>query len=343
MTIKVAIIGVGNSASSFVQGLKYYRERRDGLWHERVSGYGVEDVEVVAAFDVDRRKVGKDLADAIFSEPNRVKKYVEIDRGIEVKPGLLLDRLPEGIRMELVSVGPEEFSEELKRSGADIALNLINSFMPDSSKAYAEACLSAGCSFLNATPAYLARDDGLVKRYEEAKVLLLGDNLMSQLGGTIFHKGIIDFIQKRGLKLVESYQLDVSGGLEGLAVIDERTREVKRRLKADAINVELRQGARVEAGTVDYVEYMGNNRTSYFWLSAEGFLGERFTLDVYLRTNDGANAGNVLLDLVRAAYGLMNKGIYGAPDVLCNYGFKNTRKPVKQEEALRAFEAEFCG
>lgn len=342
MTIKVAIIGVGNSASFFVQGLKYYKERKGGLWHERVLGYGVEDVEVVAAFDVERGKVGKDLSEAIFSKPNATKKYVEVDGGVEVKAGLMLDTIPEEIRMNLVSTGVEEFTEELKSSKADIALDLINSFMPKSSKAYTEACLSAGCSILNATPACLARDEELVKMYEEAKLLLLGDNLMSQLGGTIFHKGILDFLRKRGLKILESYQLDVSGGLEGLAVTDEETREVKRRLKAEAITIELPYKTEMESGTVDYVEYMGNKRTSYFWISTEGFLGERFTMDTYLRTVDGANAGNVLLDLVRAAYGCKERGIYGSPDVVCNYGFKNTRKLVRQEEALRTFELEFC-
>ena len=219
--IRVAIIGVGNVASVLVQALCSGKEL-DGVWHPSIGGYSIRDMELVAAFDIDNRKVGLDLSEAIFAKPNVSPKFVSVPSiEIVVKPGLVGADVPAHLRDSTVRSSP--VSEALRDSKADIALLLIPSGMQETCAAYAEETLKAGVGLVNATPVILATDRGLSKRFARAKLLLVGDDLMSQFGGTAFHKGILDFINSRGLKVEKSYQLDVGGGNETLNTITAAT------------------------------------------------------------------------------------------------------------------------
>lgn len=339
--IKVALIGTGNSASALVQGIKYYSEddTKPGLWHRIVGGYKVADIKIVEAFDVDKKKVGKKLSDAIFTPPNTTEKFVDVsDFDIEVKAGLLLDEGEPFTKDNTITAnGIEEVVDRIKESGADMVLNLISSGMENSSKAYCKASLNANVSFLNATTTPLAVDSNIAKKFKEAKQVIVGDDLMSQFGGTSFHRGIIDFINKRGIKILHSYQLDVGGGLETLRTIDEDVKSKKREVKTIAISSELPYKIESVAGTTDFVEFMRNRRTSYFWIVGESFLGSKVTIDVYLKTKDGPNAGNVLLDIIRAINYAKGNEEYGAINEICAYGFKRPPTPVKLVEGLEAF------
>jgi myo-inositol-1-phosphate synthase len=345
--IKVALIGTGNSASALVQGIKYYSEddSKPGLWHRIIGGYKVSDVEVVEAFDIDKNKVGKKLGEAIFTAPNTTERFVNVDEfDIEVKAGLLLDNGEPFTKDNTVTVNnKEEVADKIKESGAEIVLNLISSGMENSSKAYCEASLAANASFLNATTAHLAVDANIAKKFEEAKLVIVGDDLMSQFGGTAFHRGIVDFINKRGVKILHSYQLDVGGGLETLRTIDENIKSRKREVKTVAISSELPYQIQSVAGTTDFVEFMKNRRTSYFWIVGESFLGSKVTIDVYLKTKDGPNAGNVLLDVIRAIYHAKCNGEYGAVNEICCYGFKRPPVPVRLLDGLEIFVRKYVG
>lgn len=338
--IRVALLGVGNVSSILVQALS--SQKLEGVWHQKVANYSVKDIQVVAAFDIDKNKVGKDLSEAIFAVPNVSPRFTEVnERGIRVQPGISGSDVPAHLRNNVVETNGN-FSQVLKDSGADIVLCLIPSGMQDTSRAYAEAALESGCSFLNATPSTLACDSQLVKRYAKRRLVLVGDDLMSQFGGTAFHKGILEFLNGRGLRIEKSYQLDVGGGAETLNTITEEVRAAKRDIKSQAIAVEVPYKFETVAGTTDYVDYMGNNRTSYFWISAKSFFGADNRVDVYLRTNDGTNAANVIFDLLRAMAHSKNKKQYGSPKEICDYGFKMLAKPMLLKDALQAFRKKYA-
>ncbi|MCP8303925.1 MAG: L-myo-inositol-1-phosphate synthase [archaeon] len=346
--IKVALIGVGNSACTLTQGMGYYSEddSRNGLWHKVVGGYRVKDLELVGAFDVDSKKIGLDLSEAIFSKPNVAEKYLDLKPlNVEVKRGILYDEFPHHLKNSLdVDAGePDDIVDALKSSKADVLVNLILSGLDRTSKAYAEIAIESKCCFINATPSPIASDKAFVEEFKEADLVVAGDDLMSQFGGTAFHKGVLDFMHGRGIKITRSYQLDVGGGTETLNTLDEDIKFMKREMKTRAISMELPYEFETVTGTTDYVDYMRNKRTSYYWIQGDGFLGSPIMVDIYLRTSDGPNAGNILLDVIRAVKVAKDRGEFGAPSEICGYGFKNTLKPVKLKDAHQNFSLRYIG
>ncbi len=342
MGAKIAIAGVGNCAAVFLQGLKFYSEHSSkGLWHPTVAGLKPRDIEVVAAFDIDARKIGLGLSKAAFAPPNVAKRYLDLPRtGVKVSPGVSKGNVAPHLRgAKTVKAGSEQVSSELVDSGADILVNLISSGSDASSEVYAEAALEAGCAFVNCTPSLVQKRNKLTAGFLKAKLPLVGDDLMSQFGGTVFHRGLLGLMVKRGVKVSKSYQLDVGGGSETLNTIDEAIKMAKRSVKTTSVASEVPYQFETIAGTTDYVDYMGNDRTSYFWFEASGFLNSGISVDVYLRSSDGANAGNILLDVLRATYRSMKSGKLGTVNEICAYGFKSPPKPMHFDEAYSKFSA----
>lgn len=342
LAVKIAIAGVGNCASVFLQGLKFYSgDERKGLWHPNVAGLTPGDVQVVAAFDVDSRKVGLELSKAAFAPPNVARRYLALPRSrVTVEPGLTRgDAAPHlsGVRLE--RSGLDEVAGHLEETGADILVNLISSGSSASSEEYARAALKAKCGFVNCTPALLLKNNKLVADFQKAKLPLVGDDLMSQFGGTVFHKGLLGLMVRRGVKISKSYQLDVGGGSETLNTINEAIKMAKREVKTTAVSSEVPYKFETIAGTTDFVDYMGNDRTSYFWFEGSNFMDSGISVDIYLRSSDGANAGNVLLDVVRATYRCMKVGKLGTVPEICAYGFKSPTEPMHYDEALSKFSA----
>jgi myo-inositol-1-phosphate synthase len=190
---------------------------------------------------------------------------------------------------------------------------------------------------VNGTPSEIACDNNLVRKYQNSQLVIAGDDILSQFGGTAFHKGILDFMNSRGLAIEKSYQLDVGGGSETLNTIDENIKMEKRNIKTESISEEVPYKFETVAGTTDYVDYMGNNRTSYFWIKARSFFDSDVKIDIYLRTNDAANAGNVLLDIIRAVIKSKSERRFGAPREICDYGFKKLPKPALLRRAREEF------
>lgn len=344
MKVKVAIAGVGNCASVFVQGLKFYSGgEKAGLWHPSVAGLKPSDIEVVAAFDIDSRKVGYDLSEAIFCKPNVAKKYVDVQpTGVKVGPGISKgDTAPHLTGSKVVTSGRGAISRQMRDSGADVTINLVSSGSDKSSQEYALAALEAGSSYINCTPALLLQRSSLRSAFARAKIPIVGDDLMSQFGGTVFHRGLLRFMSNRGVKISKSYQLDVGGGAETLNTTDEQIKMAKRKVKTTSVAAEVPYKFETIAGTTDYVDYMGNDRTSYFWAQGSGFLGSDVTVDVYLRTSDGANAGNVLFDVLRATRSVSKARRLAPVRKICAYGFKSPPMPVHFEKALEDFDDEF--
>jgi len=342
LAVKIAIAGVGNCASVFMQGLRFYsRDERRGLWHPRVAGLKPKDLQIVAAFDVDSRKVGLELSKAIFAPPNVARRYLSVPKGkVTVEAGISKgDAAPHLRSVRLEKSGTDEVAKGIEASGADLLLNLISSGSVASSEEYARASLRAGCGFINCTPSLVLRNNKLVADFQKEKLPLIGDDLMSQFGGTIFHKGLLGLMVKRGVKVSKSYQLDVGGGSETLNTIDEGIKMAKRDVKTTTVASEVPYKFETIAGTTDFVDYMGNDRTSYFWFEGSTFMDGGISVDIYLRSSDGANAGNVLLDVVRAAYRCKQIGKLGTVGEICAYGFKSPPKPMHYDEAYTKFAA----
>jgi myo-inositol-1-phosphate synthase len=344
MAVRIAVAGVGNCAAVFVQGLRHYSggDTR-GLWHTTVAGLKARDLDVVAAFDIDSRKVGLSLSKAIFASPNVAKKYVDgMKLGLLVSPGISRgDTSPHLRDVRLSRSGRKEVTQTLKQAKADVLVNLISSGSDPSSEEYALAALDAGCAFVNCTPTLLQKRQKLVAAFARKKLPLVGDDLMSQFGGTVFHKGLLGLMVRRGVKISKSYQLDVGGGSETLNTIDEAIKMAKRTVKTGSVATEVPYQFETVAGTTDFVDYMGNERTSYFWFEGSGFMNSGISVDVYLRSADGANAGNILLDVIRATYRTMKSGRLGTINEICAYGFKAPPKQMHFDEAYTKFAAAY--
>jgi myo-inositol-1-phosphate synthase len=339
--VKVALIGVGNCASSFIQGIQYYAKSADqvGLRNPQLAGLSPQDIQVVAAFDVDARKVGKDLSEAIFAKPNNAPKVCDVPAlGVKVAKSPLLDGVGDSAQA-LVQISKDQdanVAEVLKAAGAEVALNLLPSGAAKASQFYAEQALAAGCAFVNATPNFIASDPMWAKKFEAAKLPLIGDDLVDQVGSTALHKTLLKLLSDNGVKIDETYQLDVGGGTESVDTMD-RTRDAKRQIKTETVAAAIPYKAQVVAGSTDYVDFLQNKRDSYFWISGVYFCNAPMKIDLKFQTVDAPNAGSVLFDVVRATKLALSRKVAGAVEPICAYGFKRPPKIV----SLQAAEEEF--
>jgi myo-inositol-1-phosphate synthase len=343
--VKVALIGVGNCASVFIQGLNYYgklekTEDSTGLRNPEVGDLAPKDIQVVAAFDVDERKVGKDLAEAIFAKPNNAPKIAAVSStGIKINKGPLLDGVGESTKniVQVSRKSDSDVAKILKESGAEIVINLLPSGAAEASRWYAEQALKAGCAFVNATPNFIASDPAWAKRFSDAGLPLVGDDLVDQIGSTTLHKTLLRLLSMSGVKINETYQLDVGGGTESLDTMD-RTRDAKRAIKTESVASSLPYKAEVVAGSTDYVDFLQNKRDSYFWISGVYFGNALMQIDLKFSTVDAPNAGSVLFDVVRAMKLALDKKHKGALEAVCAYGFKHPPQMLPLKEAEEAFK-----
>ena len=342
--IKVALVGVGNCASAFVQGLHYYsnREKEEeciGLRNLFLECFHPRDIQIVAAFDIDGRKVGKDLSEAIFAPPNNTLKLVDVTQtSVMVHKGPVLDGVGECAK-EIVQVSnlPEaDVADTLKESEVEIVVNLLPSGAVKASQWYAEQALSAGCAFVNATPVFIASDAAWAKRFEEAELPLVGDDLIDQVGATTLHKTLLKLLSMHGVRITKTYQLDVGGGTESLDTL-ERTRDVKRIVKTKSVEAALPYKADVVAGSTDYVDFLQNRRDSYFWIKGLYFCKVPMQIDLRLSTVDAPNAGSVLFDVIRAVKIALNRKMKGAILPICAYAFKHPPQLMPIETAEKKF------
>jgi myo-inositol-1-phosphate synthase len=341
--IKVALIGVGNCASAFVQGLQYYGKREKenwvGLRNPSLGGLTPRDLQVVAAFDVDDRKVGKDLAEAIFAAPNNAPKVASVpSTGVKVHKGPLLDGIGASTKniVQVSNTPDSDVAGILKEAEAEIVVNLLPSGATRASQWYARQALASDCAFVNATPNFIASDAAWAKLFDEAGLPLAGDDLIDQVGSTALHKTLLRLLSMNGVRITETYQLDVGGGTESLDTL-ERTRDTKRAIKTQSVAASLPYKAEVVAGSTDYVDFLQNKRDSYFWISGVYFCNAPMQIDLKFSTVDAPNAGSVLFDVVRAMKIALNKKLKGAIMPVCAYAFKRPPQLVPLETAEEMF------
>lgn len=342
----MAIAGIGNSASSLLQGVQYYSENGNsiGLLHEKLGGYTAGDIKLVAAFDIDKNKIGKDVSEAIHAEPNKAPKMVELKKtGVTVQMGPHPDSLNGNTMSQIVLAEkePVDIAKILKETKADLLLNLISGGADKASRLYAEASLKSGCGFINATPAGIVNDISIASAFKKAGLPLAGDDLMSQMGATAVHIGLLEFLDSRGVHIDESYQLDVGGGSESINTL-EKTRDIKRTIKTDAVKKHIPYDFELVSGSADFVDFLVNGRDSFFFVKGKYFSGAEFTLDMKLSTEDSPNAGAVLVDVIRGMKIAKEKGIGGAVEPVCSYGFKRPPRRYMMAETYKRFK-EFTG
>ncbi len=343
--VKVALIGVGNCASSFIQGIQYYGKLdkpKDsvGLRNPVLANLSPKDIEVVAAFDVDDRKVGKDLSEAIFAQPNNTLIVSDVpSMGVMVSKGQLLDGVGTSTQA-LVQVSKEPDADTvkvLKAAGAEVMINLLPSGATKATQYYAEQALAAGCAFVNVTPNFIASDAAWAKKFADAKLPLVGDDLVDQVGSTALHKTLLKLLSDSGVRINETYQLDVGGGTESADTMD-RTRDAKRYIKTESVAASIPYKAEIVAGSTDYVDFLKNKRDSYFFISGVYFCNTPMKIDLKFQTVDAPNAGSVLFDVVRAVKLALDKKLVGAVEPVCAYGFKRPPQMVSIEEAETMFK-----
>jgi len=348
--IRVALAGVGNCASALVQGVNYYakakkQEQALGLRHLLLGGYHPRDMEFVCAFDIDSRKVGTGLSEAIFSRPNNTLRFADVSKlGMQVQRGPTLDGLG-SLTKKIIRESTErevDVAKELERSKAEILVNLLPSGAVKATEWYAEQALEAGCAFVNAAPVFVASNHKWAKRFEKAGLPLVGDDLADQVGSTAVHKTLLKLLSEQGVRIDETYQLDVGGGTESLDTLD-RTRELKRAVKTKSVESVLPYKASVVAGSTDYVDFLKNRRDSFFWIKGFYFGRVPMLLDLRLSTVDAPNAGSVLLDVIRAVKLALNRKIGGTITSVAAYAFKHPLKMLTLETAEQQFEEFVAG
>jgi myo-inositol-1-phosphate synthase len=356
--IRIAIAGVGNCASSLVQGASYYRgadpEQAIGLMHWEIGGYRPHDVEVVAAFDVDLRKVGKDVAEAIFEKPNCTAVFCDRvpKTGVRVRMGRVLDGVADHFdgypddRRFIVSDVPEasreEVVSELRDSGADVLVNYLPVGSEQAARFYAECALEARVAVVNCIPVFLASDPAFAARFTAAGVPILGDDIKAQLGATITHRTLTDLFRKRGVKLDRTYQLNTGGNTDFLNMLNRSRLVSKQRSKTEAVQsvaAERIADENIHVGPSDYVAWQNDNKVCFLRMEGRLFGDVPMHLELRLSVEDSPNSAGVVIDAVRCAKLAIDRGLAGPIEGPSAFFMKHPPRQCTDDEAHRLTEA----
>jgi len=347
--VRVAIAGVGNCASALVQGVEYYKNARamakvPGLMHVNFGGYHVRDVKFVAAFDVNKNKIGKDLAYAIWAEPNCCAKFADVPKvGVRVLPGPILDGVAPHMKEPFYTYDekkrkPADVAETLREAETDVLVNFIPVGSNKATRAYAEACLKAKCALANCIPEFIASDPAWAKRFERAGLPVAGDDVKSQLGATILHRNLIKLCLDRGIRVDETYQLNLGGDTDFLNMTVEERLHTKRISKTEAVTSLLPYKVPTRIGPSDYVPFLGDKKICYVLIEGRKFGNRPVTLTAKLEVEDSPNSAGVVIDVVRAVKIALDRGISGALTGISAYAFKHPPVQVPDDQAKQWVE-----
>ena len=357
--IRIAIAGIGNCASALIQGIHYYtpercREGVVGLMHREIGGYLPCDIEVVAAFDVDARKVGTDVMRAIFSKPNCTKVFqADIpDSGVIVRMGQVLDGISDHmadfaddrtfLRSDAKEPTKEEIVAELKRSGAEILLNYMPVGSEQAARFYAECALEAGLGFINNMPVFIASDKAFADRFKARNLPIIGDDIKSQFGATITHRVLTDLFSKRGVKLQRTYQLNTGGNTDFLNMKNQQRLVSKKKSKTEAVQSVAHkriEDDNIHVGPSDYVPWQNDNKVCF--LRMEGLLFGDVPMDLELRLSveDSPNSAGVVIDMIRCCKLALQSGVGGVLEGPSAYFCKHPPAQYTDDDAYQMVEA----
>ena len=317
--IKIGIIGVGNCASSLLQGIEFYRRTNPskikqnalGLMSYEIGGYRPQDIEVVCAFDIDKRKVGKPLKKAIFQAPNCTKLITNQVSGLNtiVQMGEVLDGIadhmkdyPDDRSFVAASIKPVDVVKVLKKSGADVCINYLPVGSNKATEFYAEACLEAGVSFINCIPVFIASNPIWAKRFEERGIPIIGDDVKSQVGATIVHRTLAKLFEDRGVKIDRTYQLNTGGNTDFLNMLNRSRLQFKKISKTESVQSQLATpltSENIHIGPSDYVPWQNDNKVAFIRIEGRGFANIPLHMEVRLSVEDSPNSAGVVVDAIR--------------------------------------------
>ena len=347
--VRVAIIGVGNCANSLLQGVEYYKDASPkdsvpGLMHVDLGGYHISDIEFVAAFDVVKGKVGVDLADAIWAYPNDTIKFSDVPRtGVKVSRGMTHDGIGKYLS-QVVEKAPGQTDDVvgiLKETGTDVVVNYLPVGSEAATKWYTEQILEAGVAMVNCMPVFIAREKYWQKRFEDAGVPIIGDDIKSQVGATITHRILTTLFQDRGVHLDKTMQLNVGGNSDFLNMLERERLESKKISKTNAVTSMLDYDIgdeNVHVGPSDYVPWLTDRKWAYIRMEGSSFGDVPLNVELKLEVWDSPNSAGIVIDAVRLAKLALNNGITGALEAPSSYLMKSPPKQIRDDEAHAAIE-----
>lgn len=342
--LRVGLVGVGNCASSFVQGLSYYREAQanepvPGLMNVDLGGYHVADIEIAAAFDVSADKVGKDVAQAVFARPNNTHAFASVAAtGVIVRRGKTLDGLGKYIRDEIAeSDAPEaNVAEVLDRARTDVLVSYLPVGSQQATEYYAERALEAGCAFVNCIPVFIASDAKWRARFERRGLPIIGDDIKSQVGATIVHRVLTNLFRERGVRLDRTYQLNFGGNTDFQNMLERERLESKKISKTQAVTSQLDvplSPEDVHVGPSDYVPWLTDRKIAHIRMEGTTFGGVPLNLELKLEVWDSPNSAGIVIDAVRCAKLAKDRGIGGALVGPSSYFMKSPPQQFTDSEA----------
>jgi myo-inositol-1-phosphate synthase len=353
-TINVAIIGVGNCASSLVQGVHYYKDAKEdefvpGLMHVNLGGYHIADINFVAAFDIDKNKVGKDLGQAIFIKPNNTFKFCDVPKtGIRVERGMTHDGLGKYLSQIITKApGPTaNVVDILKKTKTDVVINYLPVGSEEATKWYVEQVLTAGCGFINCIPVFIAREPYWQKRFAERGLPVIGDDIKSQVGATITHRVLTRLFRDRGVKLERTYQLNFGGNTDFYNMLERERLESKKISKTNAVTSQLDYALdpdNIHVGPSDYVPWLADRKFCYLKMEGRTFGDVPLNLELKMEVWDSPNSAGVVIDAIRCCKLALDRGLSGTIVGPSAYFMKSPPIQYSDEEARIKTETFIAG
>ena len=341
--VRLAIAGVGNCASALIQGIYYYKDKEfdeaaSGLMHEDIGGYKPWDIEVVAAWDIDERKVGYDVSEAIFNPPNCTTIFQKDipPIGVKVRKGKVLDGFPEHMKnyppenafvlSDAREDSLETVAKVLVESGADVLINYVPVGAEKAARFYAEACLKAGVSFVNCMPTFIVSDEEWGKKFEAEGIPVVGDDIKSQVGATITHRTLTQLFVDRGVKIDHSYQLNVGGNTDFLNMLERSRLETKKKSKTEAVTSQIPYSLDprdIHIGPSDYVPWLKDKKLAFIRIEGRLFGDVPMHVEMRLEVEDSPNSAGVAIDAIRCAKLAQDRGIAGPLESISAYTMKH--------------------
>jgi myo-inositol-1-phosphate synthase len=353
-SVRVAIVGVGNCASSLVQGVEYYKDadpasRVPGLMHVQFGPYHVRDIEFVAAFDVDAKKVGRDIAEAIVASENNTIKICDVPpTGVVVQRGPTFDGLGRYYRemVEESDASPVDVAAALRDAKVDVVVSYLPVGSEEADKFYAQAAIDAGCAFVNALPVFLASDPVWAKKFTDAGLPILGDDIKSQVGATIVHRGLAKLFEDRGVELLRTYQLNFGGNMDFMNML-ERERLISKKISktqsvTSQIPHEMEKGT-IHIGPSDHVPWLDDRKWAYIRLEGRAFGDVPLNAELKLEVWDSPNSAGIIIDAIRAAKIALDRKIGGPLLSASSYLMKSPPVQYADHDARQAIEDFIAG
>ncbi|MDH7512960.1 MAG: inositol-3-phosphate synthase [Clostridiales bacterium] len=350
--IRVAIIGVGNCASSLVQGIEYYKKAKEGdfipgVMHVNLGGYHIRDIEFSAAFDIDKNKVGKDLSEAIFTWPNNTTKFSEVPRlNVPVHRGMTHDGLGKYLS-QIIQKAPgatADIVSILRETKTDVVISYLPVGSEEATKWYVEQVLDAGCAFINCIPVFIASEKYWQRRFEKKGLPVIGDDIKSQVGATILHRTLVNLYLDRGMPIEKTYQLNTGGNTDFLNMLERERLHSKKISKTNAVVSQIKARGltiapeNVHVGPSDYVPWQKDNKLCFLRIESRHFGDVPTTLECRLSVEDSPNSAGVVIDAIRCAKLALNNGLSGALFGPSSYFMKTPPRQYTDTEARELTE-----